>query len=61
MKNLRKSYKNTKFKISAPTWNKKFGLSDGSYSAPDIQNYFKYIIKKHETVTDNLPMRIYVN
>ena len=27
----------------------------------DIQNYFEYIIKKHETVTDKPPIRTYVN
>ena len=27
----------------------------------DIQNYFRYIIKKHEIVTDNPPIRIYDN
>ena len=27
----------------------------------DIQDYFEYIIKKHETVTDNPPVKIYVN
>ena len=32
-----------------------------SYSVPDIQDYFEYIIRKHETVTDNSPRRIYVN
>ena len=32
----------------------------GSYSGSDIQDYFEYIIKKHETVTDNPPIRIYV-
>ena len=26
-----------------------------------IQDYFKYIIKKHDTVTDNPPIRIYAN
>ena len=30
------SYKNNKFKISAPTWNKEFELPDGSYSRQDI-------------------------
>ena len=39
----------------------KFQLPDGSYSVSDIQDYFKYIIKKHETVTDNPPIRIYIN
>ena len=28
-------------------------LSDKSYSVSDIKDYFEYIIKKHETVTDN--------
>ena len=28
------------FKISAPTWNDKFELLDGSYSVSDIQDYF---------------------
>ena len=40
-------YNNNEFKISAPTWNDKFELSDGSYSVLDIQDYFKYILKKH--------------
>ena len=39
-KNIRKSYKNNKFKISAPTWNKQFELPDGSYSITDVQGYF---------------------
>ena len=29
-KNIKKSYNNNKFKISAPTWNEKFKLPDGS-------------------------------
>ena len=37
-KNIKKSFKNNKFKISAPTWNEKFELPDGSYSIPDIQD-----------------------
>ena len=40
------SYKNNKFKISAPTWNKEFELLDGSYPISDIQDYFEYIFKK---------------
>ena len=31
-KNIKKSYKNNKFKISAPTWNEEFELPDESYS-----------------------------
>ena len=44
-KNIKKSYKNNKFKISAPTWNELFELPDGSYSVSDIQTYFKYIVQ----------------
>ena len=60
-KNIKKSYKSHKFKISAPTWNEEFELPDGSHSVSDIQDYFKYIFKKHETVSDNPSIRIYVN
>ena len=49
-KNIKSSYNNNKFKISAPTWNKTFDLPDGSYSIGAIQDYFNYIIKKYETV-----------
>ena len=35
-KNIKKSYKKNKSKISVPTWNKKFELPDGSYSVSDI-------------------------
>ena len=37
-KNIKKSYKNNTFKISAPTWNRKFELPNGSYSVSDIQD-----------------------
>ena len=59
-KTIKKSYKNNKFKISATAWNKGFELPDGSYSVSDIQDYFEYILKKHETVTDNPSIRIFV-
>ena len=36
-------------------------LPDGPYSVSDIQDYFEYIINKHETMTNNPPIRIYVN
>ena len=51
---MKKPYNNNKSKISAPAWNEKFHLLDGSYSIPDIQDIIKNIIKKHKTVTDNL-------
>ena len=60
-KNIKSEYKNNKFKISAPTWNKTFDLRDGSYSIADIQDYFELIIKKHEILTENPPIQIYLN
>ena len=47
-KNIKKSYKNNKFEISASTWNEEFQLSDGSYSVSDIQYYFGHILKIHK-------------
>ena len=60
-KNIGSEYNNNKFKISAPTWNDTFDLPDGFYSIDDIQDYFEFIIKKHETLTENPPIQIYVN
>ena len=60
-KNIKSAYNNNKFKISAPTWNDTFDLPDGSYSIEDIQDYFEFIIKKHETLTENPPVQIYPN
>ena len=45
IKRYKNSYKNNKFKISAPTWNEEFELPDGSYFVSGIQDYFKYILK----------------
>ena len=60
-KNIKSSYNNNKFKISARTWNEEFELPDGSYSISDIQNYFEYVLKIHSESVDNPPIRIYVN
>ena len=60
-KNIKSAYNNNKFKISAPTWNDKFELPDGSYSISDIQDYFEFIIKKHENLTENPPFQVYPN
>ena len=60
-KNIKSEYSNNKFKIFAPTWNETFNLPDGSYSIDDIQDYFEFIIKKHETLTDNRSIQIYPN
>ena len=37
-KNVKSSYNNNKFKISAPTWSEEFELPDESYSVSDIQD-----------------------
>ena len=47
--------------MSALTCYGEFALPDGSYSVSDIQDYFEYIIKKHETITDNTSIKICVN
>ena len=54
-KNIKSEYNNNEFKISAPTWNGTFNLHVGSYSISDIQDYFEFIIKKCETLTEHPP------
>ena len=61
LKNIKSSYKNNKFKISAPTWSNEFELPGGSYSISDIEDYFGYILKKHSESVDNSSFKIYVN
>ena len=60
-KNIKSSYNNNKFEISAPTWNDKFELPDRSDSVSDIQDYFEYTLKKHGESIDNPSVKIYVN
>ena len=53
-KNIKSLYNNKKFKISAPTWNDKFELPDGSYSVSDIQHYLsikRYVNKIENRIT----------
>ena len=59
---MKKSYKNNKFKTSAPTLNKELEIPDGSFSISHIQDYFEYILKKNmEKKNDNPSIRICVN
>ena len=60
-KNVKCSYNNNKFKISAPTWTEEFELPDGSYSVSDIQDYFEYFLKKHGESVDNPLIRMCIN
>ena len=61
LKNIKSKYNNNKFKISAPTWYDNFDIPGGSYSIMDIEDYFEFIIKRHEIVTENLLVQIYPN
>ena len=60
-KNVKSSYNNNKFRISAPTWREEFELPDGSYSISEIQGYFEYVLKKHSESVDNPSIRMYIN
>ena len=60
-RNIKSSYNNNKFKISAPTWNDKFELPDGLYSVSDIQDYFEYILEKHGEDIDEPSVQMYIN
>ena len=46
-KNRKMSYRNNKFKTSAPPWNEKLELPNGSYAISHIQDYFEYMLKEH--------------
>ena len=60
-KNIKSSYNNNKFKISAPISADEIELPDGSYSVSDIQDYFEYILKKLCQNVDDPSIKIYVN
>ena len=60
--NVKSEYKKNTFKTSSSTWGETFDLPDGSYTIANIQDYFEFIMKKHETFTDNSPpILIYPN
>ena len=52
-KNIKSSYNNNKFQISAPTRNDKFQLPDGSYSISDIQSILNTFLKSMEKILIN--------
>ena len=41
-------------------WNEEFELPDWSYSVSDVQDFFRYILKIHEAVTDNPSIMVYI-
>ena len=60
-KSVQSTYNNNKFKISAPTWDETFDVPDGSYNISETQDYIEYIVKKHETISENAAILIYAN
>ena len=44
---MKKSYKNNKPEISAPTWNEIFDLLDASCYVSNIQDYYGYMTRKN--------------
>ena len=58
---IKSSYNNNKFKISAPTWSDEFALPNLSYSISNIQDYFEYILKKHNENVDKPSIKICVS
>ena len=46
-KSIKTSCNNNKFKRSAPTWNDKFDLPDGSYFLSHIQKFLSIFFKKN--------------
>ena len=61
MEKYKKVIQNRKRKTSAWPWSEELQLPDGSYSVSDTQDYFDYIIKKHEAVPDNPSITMYIN
>ena len=58
MKNL---YKNDTFRLWWPICDKENDLPNAFFSVSNVQNYFDYSIKKHETFINNSPIQNYVN
>ena len=59
--NIKKSYRNNKFKYQLRYGITKLNYLRDNYSVSDIQDYFKHIFKKYGEKTDNPSIRIYLN
>ena len=59
--NIKSSYNNNKFKISAPTQNDEFELPDELYSVSDIQDYFECNFKKNVENIDKPLVQMYID
>ena len=60
-KNIKKSYKSNKFKISAPTWNEEFELPDDHIRYQVFEIILNTYLKKTWKKTVNPSIRIYTN
>ena len=61
LENIKKLFENNKLKIITAIRNDEFELLEGSYSVSDIQDYIEYITKKHEILSTNPYIQIYIN
>ena len=50
-KNIKKSYKNNKFKISAPTWNEEFEFTDQNSKPLEIQNKINVTLVINQSIS----------
>ena len=53
-KNIKRSCGDNKSEIPRTTWDQGFELPGGFYFISDVQDFCKYIIKRHEAMTDKL-------
>ena len=60
-KNKRQHGKSNQLKITAPTWNDVSELPGSPYLVSDVQYYIENIIKKHEEISANPLIHIYMN
>ena len=61
MENIKSAYKNNNLKHLFQLGMMNFICLMNHISVSNIQGYFEYIIKKHETIANNSPVQIYMN
>ena len=60
-KNIKSTYNSNKFEISAPAWNDNFICLMDHILFQTFKIILNLSLKKLETITENLPIEIYVN
>ena len=61
MENIKSAYKNNNLKHLLQLGMMNFICLMDHISVSNIQDYFEYIVKKHETIANNSPVQIYMN